>query len=121
MTLPARIQLHRTKGWRMPENTVSVPRPSVFGNPFRWQDLIEVRGPMTPGQARSRVIDSYRAWLAGDDSDWQGAASRRARAAILRALPSLRGKNLACYCPEGCQCHADVLLELANVQEPPAE
>jgi hypothetical protein len=24
---PVRIQLRRTKGWRMPENTVSVARP----------------------------------------------------------------------------------------------
>ena len=26
----------------------------------------------------------------------------------------LRGKNLACWCPLGSPCHADVLLELAN-------
>jgi hypothetical protein len=26
----------------------------------------------------------------------------------------LRGKNLACWCPEGSPCHADVLLEIAN-------
>lgn len=26
----------------------------------------------------------------------------------------LRGKDLACWCPLGQPCHADVLLELAN-------
>jgi hypothetical protein len=26
----------------------------------------------------------------------------------------LGGKNLACWCPLNQQCHADVLLELAN-------
>ncbi len=26
----------------------------------------------------------------------------------------LRGKDLACWCPIGAPCHADVLLELAN-------
>ena len=31
---PIRIQLRRTKGWRMPENTVRVTRPSKWGNPF---------------------------------------------------------------------------------------
>ena len=27
---------------------------------------------------------------------------------------SLRGRNLACWCPLDQPCHADVLLELAN-------
>jgi len=30
----------------------------------------------------------------------------------------LRGKNLACWCPIGEPCHADVLLEIANKAEP---
>ena len=29
-----RIQLSRRKGWRMPPNTVSVARPTKWGNPF---------------------------------------------------------------------------------------
>ena len=35
MTAPKRIQLRRTKGWRMPENTVKVARPTKWGNPFK--------------------------------------------------------------------------------------
>ena len=31
---PIRIQRKRTKGWRMPENTVYVGRGSVWGNPY---------------------------------------------------------------------------------------
>lgn len=30
-------------------------------------------------------------------------------------LTALRGKDLACWCPLDQPCHADVLLELANV------
>jgi hypothetical protein len=30
----------------------------------------------------------------------------------------LRGYNLACWCPEGWPCHADVLLKVANAEEP---
>jgi hypothetical protein len=30
--MPKRIQRKRTKGWRMPPNTVSVTRPGPFGN-----------------------------------------------------------------------------------------
>lgn len=32
--IPQRVQLRRTPGWRKPENTISVARPSKFGNPF---------------------------------------------------------------------------------------
>jgi hypothetical protein len=38
------------------------------------------------------------------------------RAELVRRLPELRGKNLACWCPLDKPCHADVLLELANKQ-----
>lgn len=37
-----------------------------------------------------------------------------------KSLEPLRGKNLACWCPIGEPCHADVLLEIAN-QEPTDE
>jgi hypothetical protein len=42
------------------------------------------------------------------------------KATVLRCLPDLRGKPLACWCPlcypagSRCPCHAGVLLELAN-------
>jgi hypothetical protein len=41
------------------------------------------------------------------------------RAKVLAALPTLRGRNLACWCalPQAGQrdnCHAALLLELAN-------
>jgi hypothetical protein len=40
--------------------------------------------------------------------------SRIARDALLRRLPDLTGRDLACTC-HGCQpCHGDVLIELAN-------
>lgn len=32
-----------------------------------------------------------------------------------RVVESLRGKNLACFCMLDEPCHADVLLELANL------
>lgn len=34
MTKPQRIQLKRTRGWRMPPNTVKVDRSTKWGNPF---------------------------------------------------------------------------------------
>ena len=42
------------------------------------------------------------------------AAGYPHRTELIRRLPELRGKNLACWCALDRQCHADVLLELAN-------
>lgn len=33
--MPTRIQLRRTKGWRMPAGAVKVDRTTAFGNPWR--------------------------------------------------------------------------------------
>ena len=95
-TMPERIQLKRTKGWRMPPNTVNVARPSRWGNPHRvgWCAVCGV--PHTLADA----IEEYRAEVMD--------------CAPTLALDSLRGKDLACWCKPGEPCHADVLLSLAN-------
>ena len=106
---PHRVQLRRTKGWRMPANTVKVDRTTLFGNPFSATDL-----------GRERAVSLYRAWITGPPT---GATASRAlrerRKEVLQALQRLRGKNLACWCPlprggEPDVCHAALLLELAN-------
>jgi hypothetical protein len=97
----------------MPANTVKVDRTSLFGNPFSIKDY-----------GHDRAVALHRAWIAGGNTD---AAIPRAakttltarRRQVLKALPGLRGKNLACWCalPEGGKpdnCHAALLLELAN-------
>ena len=86
---PQRIQLKRTKGWRMPPNTVKVDRATRWGNPYRGVDAVE-------------QFDFYARELVKDRPGW---------------LAHLRGKNLACWCKPGEPCHADVLLELANEKE----
>jgi hypothetical protein len=114
---PTRVQLRRTNGWRMPADTVKVCRPSVFGNPFTPAQAIEA-GYAKPDIAQEFVVRCFQEWLdhkqTGSSMWWQGPGSRGRRQAILPALPSLRGKNLACWCRLGQPCHADVLLALAN-------
>lgn len=108
---PKRIQLRRTKGWRMPEGAVSVARPTLFGNPFP----VDVHG-------RERAVDLHRRWLTGAISMAELATCSTTvdtsmvheRRRVLDALPTLRGKHLACWCPLDQPCHADALLELAN-------
>jgi hypothetical protein len=110
---PRRIQRRRTKGWRKPESTVIVTRPSRFGNPFKLSSGRE----MGYIDVREAAVEFYRLWLAGDRFQWQAEEADSRREQILAGLPSLRGKDLACYCPEGAACHADVLLAKANLPE----
>lgn len=102
-----RIQLSRTKGWRMPPNTVKVDRSTRWGNPFNaTQSYIAHRhGLLVPLHERpslGRCLDLFSAYAFGITlvhREW---------------LTPLRGKNLACWCKLGEPCHADVLLRLAN-------
>jgi Domain of unknown function (DUF4326) len=95
---PKRIQLRRTKGWRLPDNAVIVSRPTRWGNPFR----IGVHG------TREECVRQFREFIVSDDPS---AGSLR------QSLAELRGKDLACWCPPG-PCHADVLIEMANRGHP---
>lgn len=85
----------------MPANTVSVCRPSKFGNPF----------VVTKDRTQAEAVTAFRTWLAVDDCT---AGMPERKQIILESLHELKGKNLACYCREGTPCHGDVLLELAN-------
>lgn len=102
MTKPIRIQRKRTKGWRMPPNTVYVGRPTKWGNPYSPNDRDKAGlGPPTPDNMEMAAR-------------WFQNGVERLLAADPNALDELRGKNLACWCPLDQPCHADVLLELAN-------
>lgn len=90
---PVRVQRKRSKGWRMPENTVYVGRPSKWGNPYIPSN----------DEERPRAAAFYREWL-----------EELRRRGLAHDLEELRGKNLACWCPLDEPCHADILLELAN-------
>ena len=112
---PRRIQLRRQAGWRLPDNTVVVARPSRWGNDFRVGETVPVIGA-GPGQqetlliTHSMAVSMHRRFVMRDSP-----AGRRFREEI-RA--ELHGHNLACWCPEGAACHADVYLEVANTPEP---
>lgn len=91
---PIRIQRQRTRGWRMPPNTVYVGRPTVFGNPF------------STAQEFMAFLQCPRVALT---RDYQCVRDR-----LVARMQTLRGRHLACWCPLDQPCHADVLLEIAN-------
>lgn len=130
MTAPIRIQRQRTKGSKMPENTVYVGRPGRWGNPFP-RDCEGVALECVPmgldgDDATDRATaakDLYRRWLTGGGVNELIAAflpAPKGKPPALRIIQrDLRGKNLACWCRLDQPCHADVLLELANAPEAP--
>jgi Domain of unknown function (DUF4326) len=102
---PKRIQLRRTKGFRMPANTVKVTRPGIFGNPYVITPQLLAMCDGDKARAQQACVNSFRDWL--NDSAGGDELKTLAR-------QKLRGKNLACWCKPGTPCHADVLLKIAN-------
>lgn len=112
---PVRVQRKRVKGWKMPENTVYVGRPSKFGNPYRVVDVgddcynvifvtgglqLMVAWALPKEMAVKLAIEKFREGIS--------------LASVDLIKKELKGKNLACFCPTTEPCHADVLLKLAN-------
>ena len=91
-----RIQRKRTKGWRMPENTVYVGRGSIWGNPYKIEGMI----------TREMVLAEFRRYVQTRSEDF-----------LKNWLAPLRGKDLACWCKETDACHADILLEFLDKPE----
>lgn len=113
--MPIRIQCKRTKGWKMPPDTIYVGRPTSWGNPFKVGEH---------GDA-AECVALFRACVC--DTIAPGQLNKSQMAAANKAWPDcfampcqstakifLGRKNLACFCPLDQPCHADVLLELAN-------
>jgi hypothetical protein len=110
---PERVQLRRTKGWRMPPNTVKVTRgPGMkWGNPFK---VVDDRWPIGCYVLDTRTDTAISGALESVEAARSIAVSRFRRYARSLPVEQLRGKNLACFCPLDQPCHADILLELAN-------
>lgn len=99
--MPKRIQRKRTKGWRLPHGATCVTRPGKWGNPFSTADAFRIavhqqlnNGCVTVGWCRAEDAEKI--------------------AVIVRDIEQLQGFDLACWCSIDHDCHADVLLTLAN-------
>lgn len=108
---PRRIQLSRRKGWRMPPNAVKVDRTTRFGNPFRPErDRTMVRCV----QLHTYLLGGYTCLCANPSMEQQATYVKMLLAERAAGWPTLRGKNLACWCRPDQPCHADILLKIAN-------
>jgi hypothetical protein len=90
-----RIQRKRTRGWRMPPNTVYVGRPTKWGNPYHIAGFV----------SREGAVRNYHIWL------------RERLVEDPHFLDELKDKDLACWCRLDEPCHADILLKFLSNME----
>ena len=126
---PQRVQRKRTKGWRMPENTVYVGRGSKWGNPFKIGDVAEgmdlsagavsadINGVVGHRMTAQECVAKYAEMLTpyrhhGPNSEMDKLLLSICNMDAIKL--ELRGKNLACWCSLDQPCHADILLRIAN-------
>lgn len=119
---PQRIQRKRTKGFKLPPNTLCATRPGKFGNPFRvgmyvklgnggdgmtylaCTDKRNATADYTYIDTTQQAVDIYREY-------------RRRYPLSSELLAQLRAAEwIACYCQLNEPCHTDVLLEIANAE-----
>jgi hypothetical protein len=120
---PVRLQLSRRKGFSLQAVSqaanglpaVKVSRPSRFGNPVTKDDFDAISAalasaglPPLRGAWQDHAVKCFDAWIGGEIPELGEPPT------IEEIVEALRGRNLACWCPPGSPCHADVLLELAN-------
>jgi uncharacterized protein DUF4326 len=89
-----RVQLRRTKDWRLPPGTVIVDRRTKWGN-FHGDTAQDfTNGILTWCESSTEASIDGVAWL-------------------YQTRVELAGKDIACWCPLTVPCHADVLLCIA--------
>lgn len=115
-----RVQRKRTKGFKLPENTVCVNRGTKWGNPYKVgkpiQEAIGFNTMIINGVANKQQ------WLNNEPLNNHQACilyEVYLRDMIKHDpekfdLSELKGKNLACFCGLDIECHADILINLIN-------
>lgn len=114
MAEPKRIQLSRSAGWRMPHNAVKVDRSTMWGNPYRIGEVIDMKMARRWGWA---ISPAGRKLVCEDASEAVrrfGHALHWDEAIHDYVRDQLKGRDLACWCALDAPCHADWLLAIAN-------
>ena len=119
---PVRIQRKRVKGWKMPENTISVTRPGKWGNCFKIGGRYKWGGLSNKGIDTLIIVmeahvpdDKFTTLETAEECiEWYEKYIYLRPGFIDKVKKELKGKNLACFCKEGHPCHAGILLKIAN-------
>lgn len=141
--MPVRLQRKRQAGWRKPDNAVIVDRTSRWGNPYivkqregkwaiitntgiipsinLWRELREGEPTIfdTKEEAVAFAVVLYKRFVLPYTSDDNRVAAFKLEEFHRRnIIEALQGKDLVCFCSPDSQCHADILLEIANKDIP---
>lgn len=139
MTETRRIQRKRVKGWTLPLDTNGKPamcitRPGVFGNPFDVRLQPNGSEPLgwyvgihrtdahvsqyykAKDAAVAHAVEMFDGW-ARNKPGYRFYELRERRERLLKELPRLVGRDLACFCAEPAPgeidlCHGRPLLVL---------
>jgi hypothetical protein len=122
---PRRLRLLRGKAFDLQKLSLAlnglaaerVDASTIFGNPF----LDERFGPTHSKKLYRRwlvgeILASELEYLRGSIRKSESDALTKHRSVVLASLTLLKEKNLACWCGLRDPCHADVLLELAEME-----
>ena len=105
---PRRYQRKRSVSTDIPLDAIYVGRPTRWGNPYKiGEPFPDGSGKIT----RELAVVLYQMEL----KEALGYDSGTIDIDVVAAVAELRGKDLVCWCPLDRPCHADVLLELANL------
>ncbi len=95
---------------------MSVARPTKWGNPFTIALALETAFAADEQTARQVVVECFRDWLyKGFLSEWWFSAGKDQWTWMREHLVDLAFRDLACWCSIDQPCHADVLLEAADM------
>ena len=87
-----RFQRKRTRGWKKPDNSVYVGRPTKFGNPYK----------LSKNLTREEAVGNFEIYL------------RNNTELLIAVKEELCGKDLLCWCRKDELCHADIIIKICN-------
>jgi len=126
LSKPIRIQIKRTKGFNLQAQSpdgrpvVSVCRPWKWGNPISVEKAGNGLYKNYPFKVVEKHKDSYIHHVFLCKSYKEAIDLLFTKYSFFTdknkdtIKTELKGKHLACWCPLGSPCHADVLLQIAN-------
>lgn len=121
--MPIRVQRKRSKGFKLPENTICVTRGTQWGNPFRVGGYFSLYGQHGKFELYPDAVGKpgYEDWVFIKDNaiaveafenylknDYHG------KKLVIEAKEKLKGKNLACFCSLDKVCHVDVWFKILS-------
>lgn len=117
-----RIQLERSRGFKLPTGAINVARPTKWGNPFTFTDFGRAFPSLNDEQLANMVVRRFAELIRLERPLTQNVLQAdRSRKIVTYTYPliaeirtELAGHDLACWCDLTEPCHADVLLEIAN-------